>query len=104
MYAGGYTACGRAARVPRGFSCGQAGHLHRFGAADLKGLQGGKAGGLWYGLSRVFWGPCWPDFGPCWALRMAWNAGAGARGLGMPIFTVRIHSTVRLYSMAEPMA
>ena len=37
-------------------------------AGDLNGLERAFDAGLWYGLARVFWGPCWPDLGPCWGL------------------------------------
>ena len=52
---------------------------------DLKGLEGGKAGGLWYGLARAFWGPCWPDLGPCWGFAYGLESWRAVRGLAMPV-------------------
>ena len=40
-------------RVSNGLGAG-AGHLHQFGAGDLKGLERAFGAGLWYGLARVF--------------------------------------------------
>lgn len=52
-------------------------------ANDLTGLQRVFGAGLYAGLGGRFWGPCWPDLGPCWgfarggALRVARDAGRG---------------------------
>ena len=88
VYAGGYTACMRAARVPRGSPCCQAGHLHRFGAGRLTGLWRVLAYGLCTGLGAGFWGPCWPDFGPCWGFARFAIVRRAVRVLTMPVLPV----------------
>ena len=67
-------------------------------AGDLTGLQRAFGAGLWYGLARAFWGPCWPDLGPCWGFAYGLESWRAVRGLAMPIFTACIHSNVRRYS------
>ena len=47
------------------------------------------------GLAGLIWGLAG-------ALRMACNAGQAGRALGMPVFTVLIHSAGWLHSMAKP--
>ena len=67
----------RSARLPRASPCCQQGHLHRFGAGDFAGLGRAFVAGLYAGLARAFCGPCWPDFGPCWAFARAVQCWAG---------------------------
>ncbi len=57
----GCTRGGVRLREYTGFSCWQAGRLHRFGAVDLTGLEGGEDGGLYAGLGGGFCGP-WRAF------------------------------------------
>ena len=74
---------------------------------DLKGLERAFAYGLYAGLARGFWGPCWPVLGPCWGFAHGVRCWAGAAGLGMPVFTVYPDSAGWLYStkgMSERMA
>ena len=51
------------------FACCQQGHLHRFGAGHLTGLEGGEAGGLYAGLAGGFAGLHGPETGLAEALR-----------------------------------